>query len=176
MISIISSVITLLLVWVGWRQLCMLNKRTQGEFSYKLYKDLLAFLEKPSNSELREWIYKLDRPITKQEYKRWKMDDYLGYFEAIGTLKEKGLIDEEICYDLLSDYLIELWEHNNFGLRKIIENLREEENKPDLYEKTEKLYNEMKKYEEKKKKVWKRKHKKEKDLKENKKFPLSREF
>ena len=83
-------------------------------------------------------------PLTRENFDKWEFDDYLGYFETIWSLEKRGLVDEEVVYDILSDYLIEVYEAHNFGVKKIIEELRKTENKKDLYEGVEALYQEMK--------------------------------
>ena len=84
---------------------------------------------------------------------KWEFDDYLGYLETVWSLTKKGLADKEIVYDILSDYLIPVYEANNFELKKIIEKIRKKEGKQDFYIGVESLYKEMKKYEEKENKV-----------------------
>ncbi len=55
-----------------------------------------------------------------------------------------------MVYDLFSDYLIDVYEANDFEIGKIIEELRKEGNENDLYIGVEELYKEMKKLEAKK--------------------------
>jgi hypothetical protein len=144
-----NLIIVYLGVGVAWSQLSSLNTQRKADFTYKIYKDLLDWLT--SHKDCREWIFSdiNNFPTLKPNYKKWEFDDYLGYFEAIWSLRKRKLVDEEIVYDLLSDYLIPVYEANNYELKTIIQEIREQEGR-DFYEGVEKLYKKMKKYEQKK--------------------------
>ncbi|MEM5782622.1 MAG: hypothetical protein QXD43_05545, partial [Candidatus Aenigmatarchaeota archaeon] len=87
-------------VWVAWRQLERMNAQNKADFTYKVYQDLLRWLEK--HKECRDWIFKLEGKLG-DNFDKWEFNDFLGYFEALYSLKKRGLVDEEIVYDLLSD-------------------------------------------------------------------------
>ena len=144
LLEIIQLIIIGLGVLVAWCQLKRMNAQTRAEFTYKIYKDLLEWLK--LHEECRDWIFKLNTSL-ESNFDRWEFDDYLGYFVAIWSFKKRDLIDLDIVYDLFSDYLISIYEANNFELEKIIKDLREKENKPDLYQEIIFLYSEMKNYE-----------------------------
>ncbi|MGB9677329.1 MAG: DUF4760 domain-containing protein, partial [Candidatus Ratteibacteria bacterium] len=134
--------LTILLIYIAWRQLKLLLIQSRADLIHKIYQGLIEWLEK--HPEARNWIYKLDRKISEEEFGQYFLDDFLGYFEEIWSLSKKDLIDFDLVYDLFSDYLIEPYE---FQLKEIITILREKERKPDLYEGLEELYERMKNYE-----------------------------
>jgi len=140
-------------VGIAWWQLRRMNIQARADFTYRIYRDLLEWLSR--HKECRDWLFFLDSHLGNPDDKnsnftKWEFDDYLGYFETVWSLAKKGLIDKEIVYDILSDYLIPIYEANNFELRKIIEKIRKEEGKQDFYIGAENLYKEMKRYEKKK--------------------------
>lgn len=140
--SILQTIFIVLGVLIAWWQLRRMNVQTRADFTYRVYRDLLEWLR--DHKECRKWIFTLKTPLTRENFDKWEFDDYLGYFETIWSLEKRGLVDEEVVYDILSDYLIEVYEAHNFGVKKIIEELRKTENKKDLYEGVEALYQEMK--------------------------------
>ena len=109
---------------------------------------MLAWLD--AHEPIREWIFKrLDiEKLGKDRFDEWQLDEYLSFFETIWSFDKKGLIDKDTVYDLFSDFLISVYEANNSELKNIIQELRKEENKSDLYIGVEQLYNEMKDKEE----------------------------
>lgn len=138
---------------IGWQQLKRMNIQARGDFTYKIYRDLLEWLS--CHKECRDWLFFLDSRLGDPDDKdsnfvKWEFDDYLGYFETVWSLAKRELVDKEIVYDILSDYLIPIYEANNFELKEIIEKIRKEEGKQDFYIGVENLYKEMKRYEEKK--------------------------
>lgn len=145
-IGILQTILIGTGVFVAWYQLKRMNVQAKADFTYRVYKDLLEWLT--NHKKCREWIFSLNRPLG-EDYDKWEFDDYLGYFETIWSLKKKGLVDKEIVYDILSDYLISVYEANEFELQKIIEKIRKDEGE-DYYEGVEKLYKEMKEYGSKK--------------------------
>jgi len=150
---ILQTVLLALGVGIAWWQLRRMNIQAKADFTYKIYKDLLEWLNR--HKECRDWLFFLDSclgdPYDKgSNFTKWEFDDYLGYFEAVWSLTKKELVDKEIVYDILSDYLIPIYEANNFELRKIIEKIRKKEGKQDFYIEVENLYKEMKRYEKKK--------------------------
>jgi len=92
------------------------------------------------------------------EYKNY--EDYLGkygekpehnamktignYFEGIGILVNKKLVDAEIVYDFWGDVIISTWEQ----IKPIIADMRKDSGTRNMYLFWEKLYNEMKKREQ----------------------------
>ena len=149
--QILQTILIGIGVGIAWWQLRRMNIQTKADFTYRIYKDLLEWLN--HHKECRDWLLFLDShlgdPYDKDSnFTKWEFDDYLGYFETVWSLTKKGLVDKEIVYDILSDYLIPIYEANNFELRKIIEKIRK--GKQDFYIGVENLYKEMKRYEEKK--------------------------
>jgi len=138
------------LLMVALWQLNKFNNQTRADFTYKVYRDLLGWLN--SHKEVKNWIFKPKNIPLGSNFDEWEFDDFLGYFETVWSLNKKRLVDKNIIYDLLSDYLISVYEANDKELEEIINKIRKEEGKPDLYIGVEKLYKEMKKIEQKIKK------------------------
>jgi hypothetical protein len=65
-----------------------------------------------------------------------------GFFEGIGVLVKKGLIDVDIVYDLFANRIIWYWEE---GFGPLATYWRNRIKDPNLYDSMEYLYNEMKK-------------------------------
>ena len=148
--SILQTIFIAIGVLIAWWQLRRMNVQTRADFTYRVYKDLLEWLSQDKHKHCKEWIFTLKDPLTPENFDKWEFDDYLGHFETIWSLEKRGLVDEEVVYDTLSDYLIEVYEAYNFGVKKIIDEKRKAEKKDDLYEGVEELYQEMKQYEHKK--------------------------
>ena len=151
--QILQTILIGIGVGIAWWQLRKMNIQTKADFTYRIYKDLLEWLN--HHKRCRDWLFFLDSrlgdPYDKDSnFTKWEFDDYLGYFETVWSLTKKGLVDKEIVYDILSDYLIPIYEANNFELKEIIKRIRKEESKQDFYIGVENLYKEMKRYEEKK--------------------------
>jgi len=144
--NILQTILIFTGVFIAWWQLRRMNLQTKADFTYRVYKDFLEWLD--NHKECREWIFTLDKPL-KQNFDKWEFDDYLGFFETIWSLKKRRLADEEMIYDTFSDYLISVYEANDFELKEIIDEIRKNEGK-DFYEGVEQLYREMKEYEFKK--------------------------
>ncbi|MCM8788074.1 MAG: hypothetical protein NC935_08525 [Candidatus Omnitrophica bacterium] len=145
--SWLQTIIIAVGVGIAYWQLNRMNVQNKADFTYKVYKDLIKWLEK--NKECRNWILKLNEKL-KSNFEKWEFDDFLGYFVTIYALKRRKLIDKEMVYDLFSDYLISVYEANDFELKEIIRELREKEKKEDLYIEIEELYKEMKQREQNK--------------------------
>lgn len=148
-IQLINSIIVFLGVCIAWSQLSSLKTQRKIDFTYKIYKDLLDWLN--SHKECKDWVFSdlNNFPPLRPNYEKWEFDDYLGHFEAVWSLRKRKSVDDEIVYDLLSDYLIPIYEANNFELKTIIQEIREKEGR-DFYEGVAELYKEMKKHEPRK--------------------------
>lgn len=74
-----------------------------------------------------------------------EIDKYVGasalasYFEGIGLLVKKGLIDIELVAELMSTPLIFVWQR----VEELVKRVRELTGRPQIYEWFEYLYNEM---------------------------------
>lgn len=141
-----SALSTFGLFIIAWWQLSKFKNQVRADFLYRISRDLDAWLRE--HKPAREWVFnKLDHEKIGDRYDKWEFDDYLGFFEIIWSFDKKRLVDKEIVYDLFSDYLVDVYEANDFEIKKIIERMREEEGKSDLYVGVESLYKEMKKME-----------------------------
>lgn len=148
--AIVTALATSSLAVIAWWQLSRYTNQLRAEFLYTISKDLDAWLRK--HKPARDWIFKGSdsERLRRERYDEWEFDDFLGFFETIWSFDKKGLVDKEMVYDLFSDYLIDVYEANDFEIGKIIEELRKEGNENDLYIGVEELYKEMKKLEAKK--------------------------
>jgi hypothetical protein len=134
--------------------LCQLNKmavQMRADFTYKVFQDHEKWLD--GRKEFKKWIYFNRKVLLKPNYEKWELDDFLGYYEALATLEDKDLIDKDVAYALFSYDLMTTYEAHNFELRKIIEEIRKEENDPDIFSGVEDLYKEMKRLNTEGKKV-----------------------
>jgi hypothetical protein len=143
--EIITATATVAVAVIALWQLTKFTNQIKADFTYRIYKDLLDWLK--DHKQAREWIFNPAGKKLKLYYDKWEFDDFLGYFVALWSLKEKKLVDKKIIYDLLSDYLISAYEANDKELKSYIEQMRKDERKPDLYIEINKLYEEMKNYE-----------------------------
>ena len=67
----------------------------------------------------------------------------LAYFEGVGQLVKRKMIDRSLVYDLLSIVAVWIWEK----MEPTVKGQRERMKNPRIWEDYEYLYNEMKKYE-----------------------------
>jgi len=133
--------ITFISAGIALHHLWRIKLQHRANFTYTIYQDFMEWLK--NHKECRDWVFKLDQHINAH-YLDWEFDDFLGYFEALWSLEKLKLVDMRMVYDLFSDYLIDIYESNDFELKKIIEKLRSEEGKQDYYTGVEKLYTMMK--------------------------------
>ncbi|MEM5832263.1 MAG: hypothetical protein QXT38_03075 [Candidatus Aenigmatarchaeota archaeon] len=73
-------------VWVAWCQLKKMNTQNRADFTYRVYQNLLRWLEK--HKDCRDWIFKLEGKLA-DNFNKWEFDDFLGYFETLYSLKKK---------------------------------------------------------------------------------------
>jgi len=74
-----------------------------------------------------------------------KQNYVTSFFEGVGLLVERKLLDPKLVYDLMATYLFNYW--NKAG--KFLEEFRVRANRPEVWKKTENLYKlMMKMYEE----------------------------
>ena len=85
------------------------------------------------------------RPIAKniEAYSKWL--SVALYFEGVGVLLYRRLIDISLVDDLLSSEILILWEHIEPAVKKV----RADMNRPQLFEYFEYLYEQMKRRERK---------------------------
>ena len=98
------------------------------------YKDYDDFVE-------RYGPYSLDKPEQKAVHM------LMNYFEGIGMLLKRNLMDPDFAWDLFGSGYFLAWEK----VKPWVEGLRKQWNMPDSYSFFEYLYNEMKKREQAKK-------------------------
>jgi len=125
--------------------LFQLNKMTtqmKADFAYKIDRDLLKWLN--DHKGFKNWIYYERNALLEPNYKKWELDDFLGYYELLATLEDQGLVDKDVVYALFSYDLMAVYEAHDFELKKIITKIRTEEGDPDIYSGVEDLYKEMK--------------------------------
>ncbi len=145
--AVVTALSTVGLALIAWKQLGKYTHQVGADFLYKISRDLDDWLS--NHPDARNWIFsKSDKEkISRERYDEWEFDDFLGFFETIWSFDKKKLVDKEIVYDLFSDYLIDVYEANNFEIKNLIEEMRKEGEENDLYIGVEGLYKEMKKRE-----------------------------
>jgi hypothetical protein len=144
----LTALFTLGLLIVAWIQVNKFRDQVKADFLYRIYKDMLEWLK--NHKEVRDWIFETKETLTREKYESWELDEFLSFFEMIWSFDKKGLVDQDTVYDLFSDFLISAYEANDFALKKIIQVLRKEEHKNDLYIGVKQLYKKMKALEKEK--------------------------
>lgn len=101
-ISAATALITLFILAVGYWQLRAFKKSENVKFTYKVDEDFADFLNNPDNKKAKEWLLN-DGVVNEGEYDllRQLFDE----MEAVYSLMKKGVIDDDIFYDLLSHYV-----------------------------------------------------------------------
>ena len=66
------------------------------------------------------------------------------YYEGVGVLVKKGLIDLNLVGELMSSHVIRFWDQ----MESVFKGIRERLNWPEVFQGFEYLYNEIKKYEQ----------------------------
>ena len=114
----------------------------------QLYMNLYATYHSP---EFRELLYKIMFHQEWKDYDEWKekygeenyqelvaFGSVMGYFNGLGLLVRKGLIDVDTVYELLSSFVLWVWEKH----LPIVQVKRDESNRP-FWNEFEYLYNEI---------------------------------
>ena len=167
---------TLLLVYIGWRQLRKLNRTSKEEFIHKLKndfftketRDLFTLIENKSlllvdipnvddkifkiqiNNDLMEYLQDSIN-IKRKYYSTEEVDDYLlQHFEDIGLLYKNGIIKIEDVDQQFECYLKVVFE--NSQINNYIIWARKHSQDEDIYSNFEMIYKEVEKYENKRKK------------------------
>ena len=117
------------------------NNAKKVDLTYSIYKDMQKW--EAEHPEAKDWLVHLDKPL-KDNYDKWKFDDYLTFYESIYNLDKRNMLDHELVYTLFSDYFEEMYKANNFELLEIIKDFRKEQNgDPTLFKGVEDLYKEF---------------------------------
>lgn len=99
-------------------------------------------------TKLRLWEYS-DYADFLQKYGDVKtiafVNHLVSYFEGVGTLVYRGFLNPKYIDDLMSNYVFTVWEK----LGPFILEVRKRRNQPEIYDKTEYLYNKVMKIYEK---------------------------
>jgi len=77
------------------------------------------------------WKDLKDNPL-QEELTEIDLDEYLGYFELLGSLVYRKAIYFEDVFDLFSYYIEVAWEYPN--IREYVDDIRKETNDPSTYE------------------------------------------
>jgi len=162
-----GSVLTLLLIYVGWFQLGQVSKTGSASFILRFKEafftpetrllvhlldgDFLEFVENADaqffrvrKDKVRESTWPEDvkqQLLSKQTYSAYEFDDFLGHFEDLGMLEKQGVVDFEMVYGLFSWYIVVAWE--NCAICRYVRVQRKEEGE-DVYEDFEYIYEKCK--------------------------------
>jgi hypothetical protein len=102
-------------------------------------KELQDAITKVCSIEYKNYDDYVEKYSDKPEHFMLKM---LGnYFEGIGIMVNKKLVDADIVYSFWGDIIESSWEK----IKPMIGDMRKDENAPNMFEFWEYLYNEMKK-------------------------------
>lgn len=102
-------------------------------------KECIKIIEKIELGESKFWIAIEDKEIQNGEdiITDLEIDEYLGFFELLGDLVKRKIIDFEDVYNAFSYYIKMTWKHK--GIREYIDNLRDDDKDPEIYENLEYL-------------------------------------
>ena len=89
-----------------------------------------------------DWYEKYGPETNLEAIATWNA--ILAYFEGVGQLMRRKMIDKDLVYDLLSIIAITIWEK----MEPTVKGQRERKNNPRIFDDFEYLYNEMKNYEQ----------------------------
>ena len=102
LIDLSLPIIASLALYVAYRQLKDIRKHQMIEFTYQLYRDFFNYLNDEKNKKQKDWLFGL----APSDIDEVKIGDLLEKFEALWSLQSKGLIDDDIAYDLFSYYVL----------------------------------------------------------------------
>ncbi|MDF9408489.1 MAG: hypothetical protein A4E52_00492 [Pelotomaculum sp. PtaB.Bin013] len=102
-------------------------------------KECIKIIEKIELGEGKFWIPVEDKEIQNREdiITDLEIDEYLGFFELLGDLVKRNIIDFKDVYNAFSYYIKMTWKHK--GIREYIDDLRNDEKDPEIYENLEYL-------------------------------------
>ena len=171
--ALIGSCITLLLIWIAWRELEGIRNTTSADFIYRLRNDFftpearnlfilvdlnaIKFIKKKGENDivyfevdeekLKDWPDEIKKDLTaKKFYISYEVDDILlGPLEDVGLYLKRKIIEIEMTYPEFGWYVKRIYE--NEEIKKYVEYLRKKEGE-DVYENLEFLYNKCKKFKE----------------------------
>ena len=157
-IDLLPSFLTVIALVFAYYQLVDIRKHKRVEFTYQLYRDFFNYLNEEKNKDQKDWLFGEDiKNIDKT-----KIGDLLEQFEAVWSLQNKKLVEDDVVYDLFGVYIIKAAEAKNPSATEYIAQLKIEEKKvlkfsEDLFIGYESLLKQMKS----KKKLYKKSFRKD---------------
>jgi hypothetical protein len=140
-LTAIATFFAAMAAFLGWSTQRSFSKREARKIVLDIYEKFFT------REECRNISREIEIQRVKGEYKRfWKMlienpcrdeldetnlDEYLGYFELLGSLVHHKVVFFEDVYDLFSYYVEVAWSHPE--IRGYVEDIRKESNDPDTY-------------------------------------------
>lgn len=118
------------------------NRTRQAQLLMQVYSIYTTEEFHNDFTELRMWDYG-DHDDFLQKYGDSKkiafINHLVSYFEGVGTLVYRGFLNPKYIDDLMSNYVFIVWEK----LGPFIIEARKRRNQPEIYDKTEYLYNRL---------------------------------
>jgi hypothetical protein len=164
--SMLSTVSTIVLLFIAYNQLHGINETTAAEFSHKIKNDLytpqkirlitlfddkLLLFKSDSNgsvwyeidtTEIQTGKKQTTADLQPQKVNIFQVDELLQDFEDLSFYEKRGQIKFEYIYDAYAYYIEMLWE--NPEMQKYIKWQRDQAHNSNSYSNLEKIYNRLK--------------------------------
>jgi hypothetical protein len=122
-VDLLLPILTIVALVIAYYQLLDIREHKRIEFTYQLYRDFFNYLNETENKELKDWLFGTE----VKNLDRNKIGDLLEQFEAVWSLQNKNLIEEDVVYDLFSFYILKAAEAKNPSALQYLEQVRIEE-------------------------------------------------
>lgn len=148
-LSLVGPFIALIALVIAYYKLKDLRVHKRIEFTYDLYRHFFAFLNEERNGDIKRWLFGEE----VADLDLVKLGDLLEQFEAVWSLKKKGMVDNDVFYDLFSYYIEKAQAAKNPTPFEYVEALKMEEMQAlgytkDLFEGFFKLHGDILVYEQ----------------------------
>lgn len=150
-LNAIATCLAALVAFLGWRVQQSISRREARRIVLDVYerffardecRKIIRAIEKDFEEELHRKFWKrlCEKPsrdesskASPDELDEIDLDEYLGYFELLGSLLRRKAIYFEDVYDLFGYYIENAWKHKHIQ-QDHIERLRADNHSPDIYE------------------------------------------
>ena len=139
MVTVVSVIVAVIYYIFSVRNA---NRTREAQLLMQVYSSYTTEEFHDDFTKLRMWEYKdYDDFLLKYgDSKTIAFVNHLAsYFEGVGTLVYRGFLNPKYVDDLMSNYVFIVWEK----LGPFIREARKRRNQPEIYDKTEYLYNKL---------------------------------
>jgi hypothetical protein len=109
--SFLMLFVTGLIFWVGRNQLNDFKKTKQIEFTFQVDADFHKFLEAPENKKVKDWLLNDLELSMDSDEDRDSLRQLFDKIEAIDVLRKQNVINMQVFYDLLSEYVESIFDN-----------------------------------------------------------------